>query len=136
MIFSHSVQYAIKSCIYLARKNEKTDVVEIAEFIGSPIPFTSKTLQKLVRKNVISSAKGRFGGFYLNETQYENLTISDIYFAIEETNSIDQCALGLKECSAKNPCPIHEVNVQIKKEFARILDYKIKTIKDSGQIVL
>lgn len=79
MIFSHSCQYAIKSCIYLARKNgSKTDVVEIAAYINSPAHFTSKILQKLVKGNMISSVKGRSGGFYLNDEQYQNLTVKEI----------------------------------------------------------
>src|SRR5690606_39748755 len=85
MIFSYSCQYAIKSCIYLANQKKKVGVGEISEFIGSPIPFTSKILQKLAKEGVISSSKGRSGGFYLNKHQYENLTIKDIYFVIDSS---------------------------------------------------
>ena len=49
MIFSNSCQYAIKSCIYLAVKQDKIDVTEISEFINSPVSFTSKILQKLAK---------------------------------------------------------------------------------------
>ena len=59
MIFSNSCQYAIKSCIYLAVKQDKIDVTEISEFINSPVSFTSKILQKLAKSNIIYSAKGR-----------------------------------------------------------------------------
>ncbi len=134
MIFSQSCQYAIKSCIYLARKNEKTDVVEIAEYINSPVSFTSKLLQKLVRKNVISSSKGRSGGFYLSEEQYKKLTIRDIYAAIDNIEQIDKCALGLAECGSDKPCPIHHVNVLIKEKIFEIFKMKICEIKDLGEI--
>lgn len=134
MIFSNSCQYAIKSCIYLALKREKTDVVEIAKFINSPVSFTSKILQKLARNNVISSAKGRTGGFYLSDSQYISLTINDICFAIEKEQFLYKCALGLSECNAKKPCPIHHLAVGVREQIKCILELKINDIKDIGNI--
>jgi len=134
MIFSYSCQYAIKSCIYLANQKVKVGVGEISEFIGSPIPFTSKILQKLAKEGVISSSKGRTGGFYLNNHQYENLTIKDIYAVIDSNHILDACALGISECSHENPCPIHNQIVEIKHTLKDILTLEIKNIKDDGKI--
>jgi len=134
MIFSYSCQYAIKSCIYLANKKTKVGVGEISDFIGSPIPFTSKILQKLAKEAVISSSKGRAGGFYLNKKQYENLTIKDIYFVTENSQILDACALGIAECNSEAPCPIHHMVVDIKHTLKDIFTLKIKDIKDAGKI--
>lgn len=134
MIFSYSCQYAIKSCIYLAHQESKVGVGEISDFIGSPIPFTSKILQKLAREGLISSSKGRSGGFYLNQYQYENLTVKDIYLAIDSSYILEVCALGISECSNENPCPIHNHVVEIKHMLKDILTLQIKNIKDSGKI--
>lgn len=135
MIFSHSCQYAIKSCIYLARKNgSKTDVVEIAAYINSPAHFTSKILQKLVKGNMISSVKGRSGGFYLNDEQYQNLTVKEICNIFETGNQIVMCILGLSECNSKKPCPVHEIGVEIKERIKQIYTLKISEVKDIGCI--
>jgi len=135
MIFSNSCQYAIKSCIYLAKKNgEKTDVVEIAAYINSPGHFTSKILQKLAKGNIISSAKGRSGGFYLNEEQLETLTIKDVCSALEGEKLLSGCILGLSECNDKKPCPVHDIGVEIKERLRRIYNFKISELKEIGSI--
>ncbi|MFA7687794.1 MAG: Rrf2 family transcriptional regulator [Moheibacter sp.] len=134
MIFSYSCQYAIKSCIYLANKNAKVGVGEISDFIGSPIPFTSKILQKLAKAGVISSSKGRAGGFYLSEVQQKSLSIKDIYLVIDNGHILNACALGISECSDVNPCPVHYRVVEIKETLNEILTLKIKDIKEDGKI--
>lgn len=101
MIFSHSCQYAIKSCIYLAVKQDKIDVTEISEFINSPVSFTSKILQKLAKSNIISSAKGRGGGFYLDNLQYQTTTIKDICEIFDNEGTLKGCVLGLSKCNKK-----------------------------------
>ena len=134
MIFNLTCQYAIKSCIYLARKKTKVDAVEISEFINSPLSFTSKTLQKLAKSNIISSAKGRTGGFYLSETQYETLTVKDIFSALELQEDINECVLGLPTCGEENPCPVHHLAISLKHQLKHILSLKIKDLKDVGKI--
>ena len=135
MIFSNSCQYAIKSCIYLAKKNsEKTDVIEIAAYINSPAHFTSKILQKLAKNTIISSAKGRTGGFYLNDEQLKTLTIKDVCSAFDGEKILSGCILGLSECNDNNPCPVHHIGVEIKEKLRSILTLKISELKDIGSI--
>lgn len=134
MIFSHSCQYAIKSCIYLARNHKKIGVGEIAEFINSPIPFTSKILQKLAKSNAISSVKGRNGGFYLSDEQYHKLTVKEVCEIFGDEKQLLGCVLGLSECSGGHPCPIHHINEGIKEKLQLILDSKIKELKGIGNI--
>lgn len=134
MIFSNSCKYAIKSCIYLALKKDKADVSEIAEYINSPVHFTSKILQKLSKNNIISSAKGRNGGFYLNELQYNTLTVKDICKVIENEDSFFDCVLGQSKCDQKNLCPMHHLILKIKENLQHVLSLKINQLKDFGNI--
>ena len=69
-MFSNSSKYAIKAILFLAlNTNEKKRITirEIAEPINVPQAYIAKLLQELSRQNVISSARGPKGGFYLNE---------------------------------------------------------------------
>ena len=132
MIFSNSCQYAIKSCIYLAVKQDKIDVTEISEFINSPVSFTSKILQKLAKSNIISSAKGRGGGFYLDNLQYQTTTIKDICEIFDNEGTLKGCILGLSKCNKKNPCPIHHYALEIRDKIKYILSLKICDVKDVG----
>ena len=79
LIFSNTCQYAIKACIVLATERKKVGIIDISEQIGTPTYFTSKILQQLAKKQLISSGKGKGGGFFLTDEQFENLTIKDIY---------------------------------------------------------
>jgi len=109
MILSKSCEYAIRATVYVAlksRMNEKTGIIEVAEAIGSPMHFTGKILQTLVRKKILSSAKGPTGGFYIENG--ERLFLIDIVRAIDGSGLFTSCVLGLEKCSETQPCPMHE----------------------------
>lgn len=41
----------------------------IAEQINSPVAFTAKILQKLVKSNIVCSVKGKHGGFEIEKNK-------------------------------------------------------------------
>lgn len=135
LIFSNTCQYAIKACIVLANEKRKIGIIDISEQIGTPTHFTSKILQQLTKKQLISSGKGKGGGFYLNDEQFENLTIKDIYENFEGKEVLTSCLLGLKQCNGENPCPIHHLAVAIKEKVLIMFKYKIKDLKDLGSVL-
>ncbi|WES98225.1 Rrf2 family transcriptional regulator [Chryseobacterium arthrosphaerae] len=136
LIFSNTCQYAIKACIVLAEEREKTGIRDVSEKIGTPTAFTSKILQHLVKKGLISSGKGKGGGFYMSEEQYEKLSIRDIYEHFEGKEVLESCLLGLKKCDGNNPCPIHHQAAEIKQKVVLMFQYKIKDLKDFGSVMM
>ncbi len=135
LIFSNTSQYAIKACIVLATEKRKIGITDISEIIGTPTAFTSKILQQLTKKQLISSGKGKGGGFYLNDEQFESLTIRDIYENFEGREVLTSCLLGLKQCNGENPCPIHHLAIDIKEKVMIMFQYKIKDLKDLGSVM-
>jgi len=135
LIFSNTCQYAIKACIVLANEKRKIGIIDISEQISTPTHFTSKILQQLTKKQLISSGKGKGGGFYLNDEQFENLTIKDIYENFEGKEVLTSCLLGLKQCNGENPCPIHHLALAIKEKVLIMFQYKIKDLKDLGSVL-
>ena len=124
MILSKSCEYAIRAAVYVAYKSnngEKAGIVEVAEAIGSPMHFTGKILQTLVRKKILSSAKGPNGGFYIGQS--EGLFLIDIIRAIDGNGLFVSCVLGLEKCSGTQPCPMHEqvkpIRDQLLAEFSK-----------------
>lgn len=108
-MFSTTCEYAIRAVIFIAGNSgggKKLGIKEIADAIGSPMHFTAKILQNLVKKDVISSVKGPNGGFYLENPQ-KPLPVINIIYAIEGDDFYNKCGLGLKQCSDKHPCPLH-----------------------------
>lgn len=135
LIFSHTCQYAIKACIVLATEKRKVGIIDISEVIGTPTAFTSKILQQLTKKQLISSGKGKGGGFFLTDEKFENLTIKDIYENFEGKEVFTSCLLGLKQCNGDNPCPIHHLAVAAKEKVLIMFHYKIKDLKDLGSVM-
>ena len=108
-MLSLTCKTAIKAVIYLASKfesGEKAGIKEIAEFINASEHTVGKMLQTLVKEEVINSAKGPTGGFYITVKQ-KNQPIINTIDAIDGKEVFDQCGLGLSKCSATHPCPIH-----------------------------
>jgi Rrf2 family protein len=124
MILSKSCEYAIRATVLVACKSqqgEKVGIIEVAKSIGSPMHFTGKILQTLVRKKILSSAKGPNGGFYIENGQ--SLFLIDIIRAIDGNGLFVSCVLGLEKCSETQPCPMHEqvrpIRDQLMKEFSK-----------------
>jgi Rrf2 family protein len=108
-MLSHTCKTAIKAVIFLATKfdlHEKASILEIADYMGASEHTVGKMLQTLVKQNVINSAKGPAGGFYISKQQLGQ-PIINIVRAIDGTSAFKECGLGLSKCSATHPCPIH-----------------------------
>ncbi len=107
-MFSNSTKYAIRTIEYLLNNqdNEKKSVVRLAKELDIPQPYLSKIMQQLSKGNIISSTKGRGGGFYLSPENMKRPLI-DIVICIEGHNVFDKCVLGLNLCSDENPCLLH-----------------------------
>ncbi|MDY0086568.1 MAG: Rrf2 family transcriptional regulator [Bacteroidales bacterium] len=123
-MFSKACKYAIRALIYLASRSEepeKTGLREIAAEIDSPEAFTAKIMQILSKQNLVKSAKGPHGGFYI-DPQTPEIKLIEVVKAIDGTHSIYGCGLGLKSCSETEPCPIHHEFSAIRNGLARLLN--------------
>lgn len=108
-IFSKTCEYAIRAVFYIAHKStsgSRVGIKDIAAGIDSPELYLAKILQDLSRKGLIGSAKGPNGGFFVDAVSLAR-PLSDIVEAIDGNGLFTGCALGLKQCSEVNPCPLH-----------------------------
>lgn len=124
-MFSKSCEYGIRASIYVAKqslKDRKVSQTEIAKSIGSPVAFTAKILQKLTKTNVLRSAKGPNGGFFLNQNDLIEVKLWNIILAIDGDGLIEDCTLGLRKCNAFKPCPLHHSFVKIRSELKETLE--------------
>jgi len=95
-MLSKSSKYAIRAVLYLSlnsNKNKKYSPKKIAEMIDIPAPFLAKTLQELTKRNIISSTKGRNGGFYLTKADKLNPMLS-IVDCIDGLDKFNDCFLN------------------------------------------
>lgn len=122
-MLSNSSKYAIRAVIYIALLTDNTTKLGskiVAEKLKMPQPFLAKILQDLTRKNIISSAKGPNGGFYLTPANLKN-SVLDIVDCIDGLDKFNQCFLGLHTCSNEKPCSVHSIVEPFKNEIFRKL---------------
>ena len=107
-MFSSSTKYAIRAIVHMLQHQNKgkNTVGEMATELSIPQPYLSKVLQQLSKSGIISSTKGRGGGFYLSKENMDRPLI-DVVICIEGHNVFNKCVLGLPKCSDENPCILH-----------------------------
>lgn len=123
-MFSKACEYAIRAMLFIAQKSEngsKIGIKEISKGIDAPEYFLAKILQDLSRKDIVQSIKGPNGGFYLDESG-RKCTLADIVKAVDGDDLFIGCGLGLKICSEKNPCPLHDEFKIIRKKIYSMLE--------------
>lgn len=122
MFFSKSCEYGLRATIYLAQlqPEEKVGIKVISEDLKLPTEYLSKILQSLVRHNLVSSHKGRNGGFFLTKSEL-NSPLIKIVHAIDGKDIFARCGLGIDKCSKSHPCPIHNDIAAYRNELKRVL---------------
>lgn len=109
VIFSKKCEYGMQAVLYLAAQEKGTLVSaeDISKVLKIPREFISKILQSLRESGLISSSKGKSGGFSLAKPA-SRIKLIDIVAAIDGLDIFDSCVLGFPECSPTHPCPVHE----------------------------
>ncbi|MBS1581829.1 MAG: Rrf2 family transcriptional regulator [Bacteroidetes bacterium] len=124
-MFSKACQYAIRAITLLAmegRKGRRMALVEIAERTGTPRAFTAKVLQQLVRAGLLDSVKGPGGGFDLPPQKARQVTLSMVVKAIDNDDVYRGCGMGLPQCNARKPCPLHEQFQHVRENLRIMLE--------------
>lgn len=123
-IFSKTCEYAVRAVFFIAQHTadgSRVGIKEIAVNIDSPEHFLAKILQDLSKRGIIQSVKGPNGGFYL-DAQSLSRPLSDVIEAVDGGGIFRDCGLGLKECSSKNPCPLHHDFLDVRNRLQSMLE--------------
>lgn len=123
-MFSKSCEYGIKAILFIAQRSqlgERVSLKEIASATNSPMAFTAKILQVLVKANLINSTKGPKGGFDIDKARLPKISVKQIVIAIDGNRLFEGCALGLNSCSSEKPCPMHNQFEELRKQLNETL---------------
>ncbi|WP_439185359.1 RrF2 family transcriptional regulator [Carboxylicivirga taeanensis] len=135
-MLTKSSEYAIRALIYVQIRNweqKRPGVGEIANEIEAPEAFSAKILQTLTRHKLLESMKGRGGGFFFSENE-EPLTLYKVIHVMEGDACFHKCGIGLKNCTDKNPCPLHEQYKVVRDEFYSIV--KKETVQSLAKRII
>ena len=119
-----TTEYAIRALVYVYIQNQKgrrPGYKEIAKEIDSPEQFTAKVLQNLARAELVSSMKGRGGGFFF-EKAAAPLTLYEVIRVMEGEKFFSKCGFGLKLCDCENPCPLHDDYSHVREGFYNLVN--------------
>jgi len=142
-MFSKACQYGIKAIIYIATQSlegNRVKIGDVADNTATPEALTAKILGALNKHDIVRSIKEPYGGFDIDIHRMKQIKISDIVYAIDGDSIYNGCALGLSECNAAAPCPMHERFVKVRSELKTMLQtttiYDLATKLKSGISIL
>lgn len=108
-MFSKSCNYALRAVLYLAIYSDdenKLGVEIMSQELAVPKEYLAKILQHLSKRGIISSSRGRSGGFYMNNIE-KKASLQHVIKEMGDWHIMEECVLGLPSCSEQRPCPMH-----------------------------
>jgi Rrf2 family protein len=108
-VLSRTAEYALRALLAIARSGGERPLsaAALAKMTGAPENYLSKTLLALGRAGLVSSSRGRSGGFVLAAAP-EQISVARIADVFAERRSTRQCLLGTGLCNAEQPCQAHQ----------------------------
>lgn len=108
MTLSQTAEHALRAVLFLARQPEgaRIPAETIADALGAPRNYLSKTLGMLAREGLITGVRGPTGGYRLERPATE-LTLAEVVGPFEEAVGAKACLEGGRRCDARTPCAAH-----------------------------
>lgn len=122
-LLSKSCVYGVRAVLYVAGRpmgERYVSISEIAEQLGLSFHFLTKILQGLTERGILVSYRGPRGGVALGRPA-SRITLLDIVEALDGPEMFRSCILGLAECGARKPCPLHREWARQRKAFRKAL---------------
>lgn len=122
MQLTRAADYAVRVMVHLATQPEEIRVFlpDLAEATAAPESFLSKVLQALARAHLISSRRGKQGGFAILPRGRE-ATMREVIESIDGPICLNVCLNGGKECERKSWCPAHPVWARAQRAMIDVL---------------
>ncbi len=117
--FSEAASLALHAMVLIAKSDKHVNVNTLAEKMGASRNHLAKVLQQLVKYNFLRSVRGPSGGFVLNK-KHSEITILEIYEAIEGKIDVQECPLDRQICPFKKCLMgglVKDVTLQFKEYF-------------------
>ena len=122
-MLSRSSEYAVRALSYLVIEGPGTyhQAREIAAALDLPPQYLTKVLRRLAETGLITSQRGRSGGFRL-ERPATAIPLLEIVLPFEPALTGLRCLLGQSLCSDQDACPLHGSWVAVRSRFYDVLE--------------
>ena len=107
-LLSQTAEHALRALLYLGQHPDRgyVSAQEIAEALGAPPNYLSKTLRVLTKRGVLRSVRGPHGGFALAMSTAD-ITPAMVVDAVDDVSVPATCLLGNHPCDPDAPCAAH-----------------------------
>lgn len=93
---------------------------DLAEQTSVPPSYLSKVLLVLNRAGLIEATRGTGGGYRLSKPAAE-ISLMEIVDPLDNVSRLDDCIMGLRECSEENPCAMHDWWKRVRDDYLAML---------------
>ncbi len=117
---SQTAEYALRAMARIAAQKADEPLLARNLSVEMRIPqqYLSKILRRLVLAGILTSKRGRGGGFTLVRPS-ARIILRDVLKAVDAYPEKGRCAFGLHACSAKRPCALHDGWARLSDDFHR-----------------
>ncbi|MEP6846432.1 MAG: Rrf2 family transcriptional regulator [Panacibacter sp.] len=127
-MISKKTKYAINALVYLAKNqhgNDPIQISKIAEHENIPRKFLEAILLDLKNAGMLSSKKGKTGGYYLHKTP-EEINIADVMRLFDGPIALLPCVTYVyyercEECKDEATCGIRSIFSDVRNETVNML---------------
>ena len=116
-------EYAVRALTVLAFNNDKPlSVHDLSKNYSLPYKFIEQIFRKLRQKNIITSTKGKNGGYKLSK-DVNDITLKDIIAAVgESTMKISCLESDTQDFCIGKPCTLSDLWLEIKTKVDNIFE--------------
>ena len=105
---SKKVEYGILAMQYMASHPSNLFTAKsLSENLHLSYDFLAKTMQKLMRANLLDSQQGIKGGYFLAKPA-KSIRLMDIIESLDSKPELVDCVSEDKDCDKKNSCLLHD----------------------------
>lgn len=124
--FTRETDYSFRVIVALANAGESTrmSTSQIQKEMHIPPSFLHRIVALLGRNNIIKTFPGREGGVQLARPAAE-ISLLDIYEAVEGPIQLSACFSGDTECPLDTPCPVQKCIRHVQKT----LIHELKSVR-------
>ena len=127
-MLTKKTKYGLKALTYIAKKDcaEPVSISEIAKCENISQKYLESILLSLKKAGLLSSKKGKTGGYYLLKSP-EEIKMSKIIRVLEGPIAMLPCvSLNFYEkcddCPDEKACSVHELMIQVRDSTLKILE--------------
>src|SRR5437868_11253198 len=127
-MISKKTKYAINALVYLARENKGNEPIQISKIAESeniPRKFLEAILLDLRNAGILSSRKGKMGGYSLHKSP-EEINVADVMRLFDGPIALLPCVTYMyydrcDECKDEATCGIRSVFMDVRNETVNML---------------